>query len=394
MGRLLIVGHDVTPFWRIYDTADWTLTDDALTFHNAVIGSQVQGASINPAGTLLAFGTSLTPFLNVVSIADGADVTVTSGKPNGNANGTAFSPDGSKLAVAGAFTGYLFVYNTADWTKQTIASPPASNGLGVAFSPDGTKLAVGYASAPYLTVYNVADWSAVTLTGGDPPGAAYQPHWSPDGTKLAVMGATSPYLTVYDTSDWSKITLTGGNPAGSGQYACRFSPDGTKLAVGHSTTPFLTVYNVADWSKITLTGGNPPTTVYSLGWSYDGALLAVASSLSPYVTIYNVADWSKLANPATLPAGAGKCALFTDGWQTKAIATSVGHTVLDDTASPAVRTVRVVDRATGRLLVTKTSDAGGDYAVKLLTAAEKQVVFLDDAAGTLYNDLVHRVLPA
>jgi Tol biopolymer transport system component len=243
-------------------------------------------------------------------------------------------------------------------------------------------------------VYNVADWSTVTLTGGNPAGVGYQTHWSPDGSKLAVGHATTPFLTVYNTSDWSNMTLTGGLPAGQVWYACRFSPDGSKLAVGHTTSPYLTVYNTADWSKVTITGGNPGTTGFALGWSYDGALLAVAVSVSPYVVIYNTADWSKAANPATLPAGAGKGVLFTDGWQTKAIGTSVGHVVLDDTGSPAVRTVRVYERANGRLLTAKTSDASGDYATKLLTTSEKQVVFLDDAAGTLYNDLVHRVLPA
>jgi len=204
---------------------------------------------------------------------------------------------------------------------------------------------------------------------------------------------TSPYLTVYDTSDWSQITLAGGAPAGAILYACRFSPDGTKLAVGHSGSPYVTVYNVADWSKITLAGGNPPAPGYGLGWSFDGALLAVASSASPYVTVYNVADWSKLANPATLPTGAGTCALFTDSWQTKGIAASTGHEVLDDAGSPAARTVRVYERATGKLLAQKTSSAGGEFALRLLTATEKQMVYLDDDAGGLYNDLIHRVLP-
>jgi len=135
MGRLLIVGHDVTPFYRIYDTADWTLTDDALTFCGATVNYQMQGAALNPAATLLAFGLSGAPYLNVITVADGADVTVTSGKPGAAVNGAAFSPDGTLLAVAFTTSPYLTVYNTADWSKQTIASPPGSNGTGVAFSP-------------------------------------------------------------------------------------------------------------------------------------------------------------------------------------------------------------------------------------------------------------------
>jgi len=153
------------------------------------------------------------------------------------------------------------------------------------------------------------------------------------------------------------------------------------------------VYNVADWSKITITGGNPGSSGQGVAWSYDGALLAVSCFTSPYAVCYTVADWSKLAAPATLPAAGCYGVLFTDAWQTKAITTSIGHEVLDDAGSPAVRTVRAYERATGKLIAQKNSDASGDFAMRLLTSSEKQLVYLDDAAGGLYNDLIHRVLP-
>ncbi len=37
--------------------------------------------------------------------------------PNGSGQGCAFSPDGSKLAVAHTTSPYITIYNTAKWTK-------------------------------------------------------------------------------------------------------------------------------------------------------------------------------------------------------------------------------------------------------------------------------------
>ena len=52
----------------------------------------------------------------------------------------------------------------ASWSKQKqlpLSSPPPNQGNGVAFSPDGSRCAVAHAGSPYLTVYNTSDWSKV-----------------------------------------------------------------------------------------------------------------------------------------------------------------------------------------------------------------------------------------
>ncbi len=392
--RLLVMGVSAYPFYRIYKTDTWTLTDDYLTFHTSFVPAQWQRPEISPNGQLMAYGMSATPFLNVVNLQTGADVQVISGKPAGNTNAVAFRPDGTQLAVGFSGSPYLYIYNTADWTRFTPSGLPTNSTLGIAFSPDGTKMAVGSVGSPYLVVYNTADWTKVTITGGAPNGPSYQPHFSPDGTKLAIASSVAPYLTVYNTSDWSKITITGGDLAGPADYACRFSPDGTKLAVGHASSPYLTVYNTSDWSKITLTGGNPPTTCVSLSWSHDGGLLAATYSSSPYINVYNTADWSKLSAFSVSPGSAGKGVLFTDGWQSKTIsAVAAPNVILDDTGLAASRAVRAYDRTTGKFLAEQQASASGTFEFSLLTAGEKQVVYLDDAAGDLHNDLIHRVLP-
>jgi hypothetical protein len=82
--------------------------------------------------------------------------------------------------------------------------------------------------------------------------------------------------------------------------------------------------------------------------------------------------------------------LFQD-WQTYSGA------VLDGSGNPVVRTVRAYLRSTGALIGQTTSSAGtGTYSLLVATALgdEVQIICLDDNAGTLENDLIHRALTA
>lgn len=72
----------------------------------------------------------------------------------------------------------------------------------------------------------------------------------------------------------------------------------------------------------------------------------------------------------------------------------VSGTVRDASDAPAARGVRAVDRTTGRVLGTTTSDAGtGAYAIAVPSTSEVQVVFNDDAAGDVENDIILRTFP-
>jgi hypothetical protein len=58
------------------------------------------------------------------------------------------------------------------------------------------------------------------------------------------------------------------------------------------------------------------------------------------------------------------------------------------------RTVRIHHRATGTLLGETVSDAvTGAYSVPIDTNDEIYRVVLDDVSGTVYNDLIDRVIP-
>jgi hypothetical protein len=74
---------------------------------------------------------------------------------------------------------------------------------------------------------------------------------------------------------------------------------------------------------------------------------------------------------------------------------SVSGTITDDTGEPCARTVRLYDRDTGAFIAETTSDAStGAYDFSdMVSDSEVQRIVLDDSAGTLYNDLIDRVIP-
>lgn len=71
----------------------------------------------------------------------------------------------------------------------------------------------------------------------------------------------------------------------------------------------------------------------------------------------------------------------------------VSGVIKDDTDTECDRVVRIYRRSDGHLIGETISDAGdGTFA---LDAPDEEVqrIVLDDDAGTLYNDLIDRVLP-
>ena len=72
----------------------------------------------------------------------------------------------------------------------------------------------------------------------------------------------------------------------------------------------------------------------------------------------------------------------------------ISGVVRDDADAPAVRLVRGYYRDTGALAAESSSSVGsGAYTLNCKRLAECSVLFLDDAAGTVYNDKVLRVMP-
>ncbi len=76
------------------------------------------------------------------------------------------------------------------------------------------------------------------------------------------------------------------------------------------------------------------------------------------------------------------------------LAKTVSGLIRDDAGALCARTVRAYDRATGALIASTTSNATtGAYSLDV-GDDEVQRIVLDDSGGTLYNDIIDRVIPA
>lgn len=119
---------------------------------------------------------------------------------------------------------------------------------------------------------------------------------------------------------------------------------------------------------------------YFIGASYLGTQSFDGNLDEVRVTIGNARHTSAFTPPS---------APFADGMG------QVSGITRDDTDTPAARIVRLYRRDTGALIGTTTSDGTtGMYSLYTPTLDEVQRIVLDDASGTLYNDLVERVIPS
>ena len=76
--------------------------------------------------------------------------------PTGNANGVAWSPDTTYLAVAHTTSPFISVYKRSGDVLTKLSSPtslPVQQGQAVAWSPDGVYLAVMNNLSPFMIVY-------------------------------------------------------------------------------------------------------------------------------------------------------------------------------------------------------------------------------------------------
>ena len=155
------------------------------------------GAGVYPALTAL-LGASLNPDMRV-KLADPAVL------PTGQGNDSAFSPDGTYLAVVHATSPFLTVYNRSGDTFTKLADPavlPAGNGKECTFSADGTYLAVTVDISPYIDIYKRSGDIFTKLAGlTTSPGGSNSVAYSPDGNYLVLGRPMSPYLSIYKSAD-------------------------------------------------------------------------------------------------------------------------------------------------------------------------------------------------
>ena len=147
------------------------------------------------------------------------------------ANGCAFSPDGTLLAVAHGVSPYITVYNTSTWAK--LANPsvlPTGTANGSAFSPDGTLLAVAHGGTPHITIYNTSTWAttsgfSLSLTNSRAVSFGATPAYRIRGTVRDKDGnLVSRTVRAHRRSDGALVAQTVSD-AVTGAYELRVYPD-------------------------------------------------------------------------------------------------------------------------------------------------------------------------
>lgn len=216
----------------------------------------------------------------------------------------------SNNAVAGGSSEDLRIYSLSSMTQ--IAAPTiyfSNQGFDMKFSPDGTRLAVaGNGTSP--VIYNTSDWSRVSV--GWTSNAGKKLAYNPNGSRLLLSYSGTPYLRVYDTANLSASpTVPTGIPSAA-TTGVAFNHDGSRAAVGFANVQSLRILNTTTWAAVPGPSTLPPTNVLDVAYNPSGSLLAVTTSNAPRINIYRTADWTKLANPASLPASQCRTAMFSD----------------------------------------------------------------------------------
>jgi len=215
-----------------------------------------------------------------------------------------FSPDGSRLAVMDTYNHRIQVLGIVNNTithQVSYGSTGSAAGRfnyprGIAFSPDGSRLAVADTNNHRIQVLGVVGntvSSQVTYgsLGYAPTYGAYCAAFNPGGTLLALTDTLNGRISVlgvsYDTM--THLVSYGSSGTGNGQfsspYAIAFSPDGSRLVVADTNNHRLHVLGIVN-STVTHQAiyGSSGTTCESLSnprsvaFSPDGVLLAVINS--------------------------------------------------------------------------------------------------------------------
>jgi eukaryotic-like serine/threonine-protein kinase len=191
-------------------------------------------------------------------------------RDGGEVASVAFSPDGERLASAGA-DGAVKIWNSR--TGKVVQVIPAHRGwaLSVAFHPDGRHVVSAGADRQFR-VWDLADGKEV-FSGPCAPvrlfGGAYAVAFSPDGAKLAAGGDGA--LRVYD---WRKRQLLRTLPDGQERAATlAFSRDGRRLASGTWAGAFK-LWDGADGAEPLRSFPQDRFPVTALSFSPDGTRLA------------------------------------------------------------------------------------------------------------------------
>ena len=346
------------------DSPQWHLPDKA----RARLGKgTVEEIAYSPDGTRLAVAGGMGIW--IYDASTGTEVAFLVGH-TGYVHSVAYSPDGNTIASGG--TGDVILWNAATSTLRSILRGHTDNVYGVAFSPDGRTIASGSRDD------TVRLWDAATGTLKNTITArrnVYSVAFSPDGRTVA--GGTE-YGGVH-LWDAATGTLKNTLEAAGRITSVVYSPDGTTLAAPSRDAVRL-------WDTAT---GNLRNTlygeigrIYSVAYSPDGTTLATAGWGWRGLILWDAATGTRKNTLTELPSRVNSVAYSPDG------TTLVG--------GGQDGTVVLWDAATGRQKGSLTGHTGFVYSIAyspdgttLASGGLGGVVRLWDAVtGTLKDTII------
>jgi WD40 repeat protein len=305
-GNNLIIGGQFTRRLKIYSVSGTTVTylnDIYADSGTTLLDNIMYSASFSSDGTKLVVGGDFEGRSKIYSVS-GTNVTFISDIYADNTNtvlssivySVAFSSDGTKLVLGGAFTGRAKIYSVSGTTVTYVSDIYADAGTtalsgavnAVAFSPNGNNLVLGGQFTGRAKIYSVSGTNVTfvsdiyanvgtTALSNTVNAVAF----SPDGTKLVVGGQFTGNAKIYSVSGTtvtfvSDIYANAGTTALSGAVnALAFSPDGTKLVVGGQFTGYCNYYKVTGTTVAFKHSNSPFNTVTSLSFIDNNSLIAV-----------------------------------------------------------------------------------------------------------------------
>ena len=157
-----------------------------------------------------------------LNLPDGAIARLGKGGVSYRDRGTAFSPDGSRLAVATSIG--IWLYDAETFDEIALLTGHKDQVTAVTFSPDGRKLASGsgFNLPGTLKLWDVETGQNIATFHQIQKEPVDYVAFSPDGRKLAWAGR------LWDVVTGQQLDIL----QDKGLFKVEFSPDGTNLASG------------------------------------------------------------------------------------------------------------------------------------------------------------------
>jgi WD40 repeat protein len=191
-------------------------------------GSFDPRACLNPAGTLLASGSSAGP-VRLWDVASGKEVAQIEGHSDASID-IAFNPAGTLLASTGGLDSTVRLWDVGSRSPVAVLRGHTDTVWRVVFSADGKLLASASSDK------TIRLWNPQTHEGLDviPMGTiVYCVAFSPDGTRLAA-GCSDNTVRLLDVASRQQVAELRGHT--DYVHAVAWSPDGTRLVSGSGDT--------------------------------------------------------------------------------------------------------------------------------------------------------------